>query len=297
MTLPDGRLTLPDVTRTVPGLRDRVAAWRAGGRRIGLVPTMGALHEGHLALARRAREEADRVVVSIFVNPKQFGPAEDFERYPRAEEADRGLLAGLADLIFAPDPAAMYPPGFATAVSVAGPSAGFEGDARPGHFAGMATVVTKLFVQAAPDVAVFGEKDWQQLQVVRRLVRDLDLPLRIVNHPTVRDAHGLALSSRNARLRPEDLALARRLHGILGEVREAARRGPVAEALEQGRRSLDRLGFGPLDYLALVDGETLAPLESLDPARPARLLVAVRLGPVRLLDNVEVPGAAAGPPG
>ncbi|WP_375461428.1 pantoate--beta-alanine ligase [uncultured Enterovirga sp.] len=288
-------MTLPDVTDTVSSLRDRVAAWRSAGLGIALVPTMGALHEGHLALARRAREVADRVVVSIFVNPKQFGPAEDFERYPRAEAQDRALLAGLADLVFAPSPARMYPPGFSTTVSVEGPSAGFEGDARPGHFDGMTTVVTKLFLQAAPDIAVFGEKDWQQLQVVRRLVRDLDLPLRILAHPVVRDEHGLALSSRNARLSADELALARRLNVVLAEARDELRRGrPVEEALAAGRRELAELGFGPLDYLALVDGDTIAPLRSLDGEAKARLLVAVRLGPVRLLDNLEVPGPGSG---
>ncbi|MDB5590443.1 pantoate--beta-alanine ligase [Enterovirga sp.] len=282
-------MQVPDVTRTVAALRERVGTWRRAGDRIALVPTMGALHDGHLALVRRAREEAERVVVTIFVNPKQFGPAEDFGRYPRTEERDRALLAGLADLVFAPSGETMYPPGFGTTVSVAGPSAGLEGDVRPGHFDGMATVVAKLFIQAQADLAVFGEKDWQQLQIVRLMVRDLDLPLRVVPHPVVRDAHGLALSSRNLRLSEGELAVARSLNRVLADVRDALRHTAVEEALAAGRRALAEGGFGPLDYLALVEPETLRPLPALPAGRSARLLAAVRVGDVRLLDNVEVP--------
>jgi pantoate--beta-alanine ligase len=278
----------PETAPTVAALRARVAAWRAAGERVALVPTMGALHEGHLALVRAGRERAERVVVSIFVNPKQFAPSEDFSAYPRVAEKDRAALAGAADLIFAPGVADMYPQGFATEIAVSGPSAGFEGAARPGHFAGVATVVAKLLIQCGPDVAIFGEKDWQQLQVVTRMARDLDLPVTIVPHPTVRDEAGLALSSRNAYLSAEELATARKLNGVLARVAGELRLGPVADALAAGRAELERLGFGPIDYLAVADPETVAPLDTLVPGRPARLLVAARLGQVRLLDNMAV---------
>jgi pantoate--beta-alanine ligase len=284
-------MKLPDVVATVPDLRARVAAWRRAGERVALVPTMGALHEGHLALVRRGLQEAERVVVSIFVNPKQFGPQEDLAKYPRTAERDRTLLAGLADLVFAPTPQVMYPGGFTTAVSVAGPSAGFEGAARPGHFDGVATVVSKLFIQAAPDIAVFGEKDWQQLQVVRRMVRDLDLPLAVIGHPTVRDEHGLALSSRNVYLSPEELATARRLNGILAEIAAKLAGDGWATTLEAGRAAVLSAGLGPVDYLAAVDAETMAPLAAPAAGRSARLVAAVHLGPIRLLDNMPVPAA------
>ena len=278
----------PDTVISVAELRVRVAGWRAAGERVALVPTMGALHEGHLALVRAGRERAGRVVVSIFVNPKQFAPSEDFDAYPRVAEKDRAALAGLADLVFAPSVGDMYPPGFATEITVGGPSAGFEGAARPGHFAGVATVVTKLLTQCGPDLAIFGEKDWQQLQVVRRLARDLDLPVEIAAHPTVRGEAGLALSSRNAYLSADELATARRLNGVLREVAVALRTRPVAEVVEEGRAEVARLGFGPVDYLALVQPDSLLPIAQLAPGDPARLLVAARLGPVRLLDNVPV---------
>jgi pantoate--beta-alanine ligase len=278
----------PETVQSVAALRARVAGWRAAGERIALVPTMGALHEGHLALVRAGRERAERVVVSIFVNPKQFAPTEDFSAYPRVADKDRAALAGLADLIFAPGTAEMYPPGFATEITVAGPSEGLEGAARPGHFAGVATVVAKLLIQCGPDCAIFGEKDWQQLQVVTRMARDLDLPVEIVPYPTVRDEAGLALSSRNAYLSPDHLATARKLNGVLARLAGELRRRDLAEVLAEGRAELERLGFGPIDYLAVAGPETLAPLHVLVPGRPARLLVAARLGPVRLLDNMAV---------
>ena len=283
------RMTLPDVVATIEDVRARVRAWRRAGERVALVPTMGALHDGHLALARRGREEADRVVVSIFVNPKQFAPHEDFSKYPRAAARDRELLTGLAELVFAPTPDTMYPDGFCSAVSVTGPSQGFEGAIRPGHFDGVATVVSKLFIQVEPDLAVFGEKDWQQLQVVRRMVRDLDMPLAIVGHPTIRDEHGLALSSRNTYLSAEERATARRLNGILREA--AASLGPDGwgERLERASADVVSAGLGPVDYLAAVDAETMEPRAGVVPGRPARLVAAVRLGPVRLLDNFPVP--------
>ena len=278
----------PETVRTVADLRARIAGWRAAGERVALVPTMGALHEGHLALVQAGRERAERVVVSIFVNPKQFAPSEDFDAYPRVADRDRALLAGLADLIFAPGVVDVYPPGFATEIAVAGPSAGFEGAARPGHFAGVATIVAKLLIQCGPDVAIFGEKDWQQLQVVTRMVRDLDLPVAIVPCPTVRDAAGLALSSRNAFLSPDELATARHLNGVLARAALDLRVRPVSEVLAKGRADLQRLGFGPIDYLALVEPDTLRPLDALAPGQPGRLLVAARLGAVRLLDNMAV---------
>ena len=282
------RMGGPETVQSVAALRARVAGWRAAGERIALVPTMGALHEGHLALVRAGRERAERVVVSIFVNPKQFAPTEDFSAYPRVADKDRAALAGLADLIFAPGTAEMYPPGFATEITVAGPSEGLEGAARPGHFAGVATVVAKLLIQCGPDCAIFGEKDWQQLQVVTRMARDLDLPVEIVPYPTVRDEAGLALSSRNAYLSPDHLATARKLNGVLARLAGELRRRDLAEVLAEGRAELERLGFGPIDYLAVAGPETLAPLHVLVPGRPARLLVAARLGPVRLLDNMAV---------
>ena len=281
-------MTRPDIAVTVAGLRERVADWRAAGDRIALVPTMGALHEGHLELVRRARQVAERAVVSIFVNPKQFGPGEDFASYPRGQGRDRDLLAGLADLVFLPAPQIVYPEGFSTTVTVSGPSAGFEGELRPGHFAGVATVVAKLFIQCGPDAAVFGEKDWQQLQVVSRMTRDLDLPVRIIPHATVRDADGLALSSRNARLSAGEMVTARRLNVELARVRDSLRDAPVEQVIARGKAALRDAGLDAVDYLALVDAETLEPLGSLVPGRPARLLVAAHVGPVRLLDNLPV---------
>ena len=283
-------MTLPPVVDTVAALRAEVAGWRRAGERVALVPTMGALHEGHLALVRRGREAAPRVVVSIFVNPKQFAPSEDFAAYPRGLERDRAQLAGLADLVYAPTPSAMYPDGFATGVTVAGPSHGFEGAVRPGHFDGVATVVAKLFTQCAADVAIFGEKDWQQLQVVRRMVRDLDLPVEVIGHPTVRDEAGLALSSRNAYLSEAEIAVARRLNVVLRDAAAGLGRAGWPDVLARARTDLAAAGFGQADYLAPVDAESLAPLDAFG-TRPVRLLAAVRLGPVRLLDNVPVPGS------
>ena len=282
-------MPLPEVVTSVEDVRARMRDWRRAGEKVALVPTMGALHAGHLALVERGRREADRVVVSIFVNPKQFGPTEDFSKYPRAAARDRELLSGSAELVFSPTPEIMYPEGFRTTVSVAGPSAGLEGAMRPGHFDGVATVVSKLFIQVGPDFAIFGEKDWQQLQVVRRMATDLDLPLVVVGHPTVRDEHGLALSSRNAYLSPEELATARRLNGILRDTAAALGAEGWAARLEAGRASILAAGLGPVDYLSAVEATTMVPLDARAPGRPARLVAAVRLGPVRLLDNFPVP--------
>ncbi|MBV9992657.1 MAG: pantoate--beta-alanine ligase [Alphaproteobacteria bacterium] len=281
------------IVDSIAGLRAQVAAWRAGdgragdgragdgrvgngrvgGDRVALVPTMGALHEGHVSLVEAARKHAGRVVVSIFVNPTQFAPHEDFDRYPRDLQADAAKLGGGTDLIFAPTVREMYPDGFATTVSVGGPSEGLETDFRPHFFAGVATVVAKLLVAAMPDVAVFGEKDWQQLQVIRRLVADLALPIEIVGAPIMREADGLAMSSRNAYLKPGERAVAGRMNVILREARDP---GAAKQAL------LDA-GFDSVDYVAVRDAITLGPASS----GPKRILAAARIGGTRLIDNME----------
>lgn len=273
------------IVRDLPALRAATKAMRDAGERVALVPTMGALHAGHLALVAAARRGADRVITSIFVNPLQFGPSEDFSKYPRTEEADLAALeAAGCDIAWLPTVEVMYPPGAATAIEVAGPSEGFEGAARPGHFRGVATVCCKLFAQTEADVAVFGEKDWQQLQVIRRMVADLDLPIRILGHPTVRDADGLALSSRNRYLSPAERAKAVMLPNAMREAANAMLHGAAIEsALDAARDGLAAAGFA-VDYLSLVEPATLRPTEAL----PARMVAAAKLGPVRLLDNMPV---------
>jgi pantoate--beta-alanine ligase len=289
-----------DIARSVAELRRRVADWRRGGARVGLVPTMGALHEGHLALVRAARAECGRSVVSIFVNPLQFGPREDFGTYPRDEAADLAKLRAVgANLVFAPAVEEMYPPGFATEVRVGGPGEGLCGAHRPGHFVGVTTVVLKLLLQALPDVAFFGEKDYQQLQVIRRLVRDLDVPVRVAGVPTVREADGLALSSRNAYLTPAERRAAPTLAAVLRRIAGRLATAPEAAAAEfaAGRQALEAAGFAPIDYLELRDAETLQPVERAE--RPARILAAAWLGRTRLIDNMQVPpppGIAADQP-
>lgn len=277
-----------DIVRTKADLRARVHYWRDQGLTVAFVPTMGALHDGHLSLVKAGLEAADRVVASVFVNPTQFGPNEDFSRYPRQEDQDAGLLdqAGCA-LLFAPTVAEMYPQGFATTVSVAGLSEGLCGGARPGHFDGVATVVTKLLLQAQAHVALFGEKDWQQLTVIRRLVTDLDIPVEVIGVPTMREADGLALSSRNAYLSAADRAVAPALYRALGAVAEGLRAGKGAEELCH-RASADLLtaGFASVDYVEVRDAHSLAPLAH--PTRPARILGAARLGATRLIDNIGV---------
>ena len=273
----------PAIARSVAELRAAVSGWRRAGGRIGLVPTMGALHEGHLALAAALRQAgADRVLFSIFVNPTQFGPNEDFSLYPRREAEDLARLAAIgADLAYLPTVGEIYPEGFAFSIVPSGPIVvDLEAAVRPGHFAGVATVVAKLLIQAAPDLAAFGEKDYQQLLLVRRLVRDLDLPVGILPVPTVRDRDGLALSSRNAYLTPAQLAVARRLNRILAEL--AADPSQIAAGPDRLRDA----GFDAVDYLVLRDAETLAEPA---PGRPRRLIAAVRLGATRLLDNMPVP--------
>ncbi|MBW8268429.1 pantoate--beta-alanine ligase [Caldovatus aquaticus] len=282
------------IARDLESLRREVAALRAaaGGGALALVPTMGALHAGHLALVAAARRAAPVVAASIFVNPKQFGPNEDFATYPRDEEGDLAKLrAAGCDLVWLPTVEAMYPPGSVTVVEVAGPPAeGFEGAHRPGHFRGVATVCAKLFLQTGAAVAMFGEKDWQQLQVVRRMVRDLDLPVRIEPVPTVREPDGLALSSRNRFLTAEERARAPRLAAELHRAAAALAAGrgaPAAPVLAEAVAALTAAGFA-VDYFALVEAESLRPLAAPGDA-PARLVAAARLGRVRLLDNVGVP--------
>ena len=276
------------VARSVAALREAVASWRAVRQRVALVPTMGAIHAGHLALVHAARGGCERVVASLFVNPKQFGPSEDLAAYPRNEAADLAAFqtAGV-DLVFAPDAAAMYPPGFATTVEVSGVSEGLDGAFRPGHFAGVATVVAKLLLQCLPDAAYFGEKDYQQLMVVRALARDLDIPVRIEGVATVREADGLALSSRDAYLSPAERRTAPLLYRVLCDSAAALAQAPeaIAATLERGIAELRDGGFR-VDYLELRDAATLAPLSRL--AGPARLLAAVHLGRTRLIDNIPV---------
>jgi pantoate--beta-alanine ligase len=278
------------IVRTVSALRAVVRGWQAAGERVAMVPTMGALHEGHLSLVKLAEENADRVVASVFVNPTQFAPNEDFDAYPRNETQDAALLASVGcDLLYAPTVGEMYGVGFSTTVTVSGVSEPLDGQARPHHFAGVATVVTKLLTQCGPDVAVFGEKDYQQLQVIRRLVADLDLPVEIIGGPTARAEDGLALSSRNAYLTPEQRAVAGRLNVIMAETARALADGDSVEAAERrGVEALLAAGFERVDYLE-ARGE--ADLERLGPGAiqgPARLLAAAWLGRTRLIDNLAV---------
>lgn len=286
----EGALSMdaPALIRTVADLRTQVAHWRREGKRIALVPTMGALHEGHLSLIRLGLVHADKVVVSIFVNPKQFNQASDLERYPRQEQRDLALIAEAGGhAIFAPKVAEIYPEGFATTVQVAGPTGGLCGAARPGHFDGVATVVTKLLLQCMADVAIFGEKDYQQLLTIKRLAKDLDIPVTILGAPLIRDEDGLALSSRNAHLskREHDIALA--LPKALNDAKAAILSGEdVASALTQASSALLHAGFAQVDYFELRGAEDLTPLTTLD--RPARLLAAGVVGETRLIDNIEI---------
>ena len=275
------------ILRDLADLRAAVRQWKADGQVIGVVPTMGALHDGHLSLVRRARESCDRVIVTIFVNPRQFNSAEDFARYPRTEDSDAALLAPLGvDAVFVPDAAQVYPPSHATVVSVSGISEPLEGAHRPGHFDGVATVVTLLFNMTQADRAFFGEKDWQQLQVVTRLVQDLKLPVEIIPCPSIRADDGLALSSRNQRLTPQGRAQAAALPAALFEAARQIESGtPEQQALASALATIADAGFGEVEYLELRDAATLGPVL---PDRPARLLVASWLDGVRLIDNVGV---------
>lgn len=280
-------MTKPEIARTVSTLRQQLAAWRAGNARIGLVPTMGALHDGHLSLVRSMGERADKVVVSIFVNPTQFAPNEDFDRYPRVFESDLTKLAGIADLVFAPGTGEMYPQGYATGITVGGPALGLETEFRPHFFAGVATVVAKLLIAAMPTVAIFGEKDYQQLLVIRRMVVDLGLPIEIAGGPIVREPDGLALSSRNAYLTTDERKVAGQLNLVLKSAIDRLRQGDaVAEVEHAAATSLLAAGFGSVDYVAVRDAATLAEIDDL--SQPARILAAATIGTTRLIDNMAV---------
>ena len=276
------------IVRTVADLRSHVAAWKAEGLRLGLVPTMGALHEGHLSLVRLAHQHADKVVVSVFVNPTQFGPNEDFDAYPRDEARDAALLAAAGcNLLYAPTVAEMYPQGFSTTVTVAGVTEPLDGAARPGHFAGVATVVSKLLNQCGPNIAVFGEKDYQQLQVIRRLVRDLDLPVEIVGASTARADDGLALSSRNSYLSPAEREIAPALARALRTAGERLRAGAtVADAEGEALAGLIAAGFSKVDYVEVRGADDLSRLGPGPISGGARILAAAYLGRTRLIDNM-----------
>jgi pantoate--beta-alanine ligase len=276
------------IVRESLALNLALSEWVAKGERIAFVPTMGALHEGHLALVERAKALAERVVVSIFVNPLQFNDPSDLERYPRDEESDLAKLeAAGCDLVWLPGASDLYPEGFATTVSVAGVSERWEGEHRPGHFDGVATVVAKLFGEVVPNVAVFGEKDFQQLAVIRRMAMDLGLCDEIVGVPTVREPDGLALSSRNALLSPDERERAVGLYRALRNARDSILAGqPVAAALAEGRNALLIAGFSRIDYFALVDGATLEPVDR--PQPEARLIAAAVMGTTRLIDNLAL---------
>lgn len=276
------------ILRTVADLRAAARGWRLAGETIGLVPTMGALHEGHLSLARRARTECDRVITTIFVNPKQFNNPEDLKKYPRSEETDAALLATVpVDVIFAPPVEEVYPEGFITTVSMAGVAQPLEGYMRPGHFDGVATVVTKLFGMSLADRGYFGQKDWQQLQVVLRLARDLDLPVDVVGCETIRDPDGLAMSSRNVRLTTEGRIKAPVLYAAISAAAKDIRTGHADRmAIREAAETMRAAGFERVEYIELRDAETLMPSD--DPTRPRRMLAAAWIDGVRLIDNIPV---------
>lgn len=280
-----------ETVRTLTELRDSISAHRQAGRRIGLVPTMGALHEGHLALVDIAASHADVVAVSVFVNPTQFAPGEDLERYPRDEDGDKAKLESRGTLLlWAPAPQEMYPEGFATSVHVDGPSQGLETDHRPHFFGGVATVVTKLLLQVMPDVAVFGEKDYQQLQVIRRLVRDLDIPVEVIGGPTIREADGLAMSSRNAYLSQEHRAVAPSMKRIIDDAGNQVLSGGDPQATEDAAKAaLLEAGFEKVDYVAIRHADSLARLSraEIKEGCPVRILAAAHLGTTRLIDNAN----------
>lgn len=289
----------PLIARTVSDLRAHVDAWHKAGHTVGLVPTMGALHEGHISLLKLAQARTTRTITSIFVNPTQFAPNEDFDKYPRTWDDDLAKLsAAQCDLVWAPTPPEMYPPGFATHVVPGGAAEGLETDYRPHFFRGVATVCCKLFTQTRADVAVFGEKDFQQLAVIQQMVRDLNLPISIVPGPTVREADGLAMSSRNRYLSPEHRAAAVTLHRVLQDIAAVVRahdnmaavaraEGKIEAATQAGMKTIIAAGFTKVDYLCVRDAETLKTFLAAH-NRPARILVAAWLGQTRLIDNIGV---------
>jgi pantoate--beta-alanine ligase len=278
----------PPVDRTIAALRERLARWRGPGTRIALVPTMGALHAGHLSLVRDARIRAARVVVSIFVNPRQFAPNEDFATYPRDEAADLAQLGeNGADVVFAPSVEEMYPPSFATAVTVAGPALDLEATTRPHFFGGVTTVVAKLFHAVMPDLAIFGEKDYQQLLVIKRMAADLAFPIEVIGHHIIREPDGLALSSRNTYLSRNDREKAPQLHRALQEIAAAIRSGAAAETtIAKVQADLTDAGF-LIDYIKVRNARTLARVEN-PASEPMRVLAAVWLGKTRLIDNIAI---------
>jgi pantoate--beta-alanine ligase len=276
------------IIRRMDELGPALQSWREAGQTIALVPTMGALHAGHMALVEAARAEADRVVASIFVNPLQFNDENDLARYPRQESDDaRKLEDAGCDLLWMPTAEQLYPAGFQTSVSVAGVSERWEGEHRPGHFDGVATVVAKLFIATMPDMAIFGEKDWQQLAVIRRMTTDLGLPLKIIGHATVRESDGLAMSSRNALLSPGEREAASNLFRLLSSAADSiVRAADCSQLIEQAISKLAKEGFGPIDYVAYVDGDSLEPLNRY--REGGRLIAAAFLGKTRLIDNISV---------
>ncbi len=277
------------LVRTTASLRDMVSKWRKEGKTVALVPTMGALHEGHLSLVDLGRAKADRVIVSVFVNPTQFAPHEDFSAYPRTEAADAAKLKDRAHLVFAPDAADMYPDGFATTISVTGVAEPLEGQFRPTHFSGVATVVAKLILRAMPDVAIFGEKDWQQLMMIRRMATDLDIPVEILGGPIMREPDGLAMSSRNVYLSADERRAAGQLNIILRETAEKVAGGAaISGATREGAARITALGFERIDYLEIRSADSLASFPSDRPDGTARILVAARIGKTRLIDNMPV---------
>lgn len=278
------------IVRTVADLRAQVSAWKRAGLRVGLVPTMGALHAGHLSLVTLVKREHDKCVASLFVNPKQFAAHEDLDRYPRDEAGDAALLKSAGcDLLFAPTVDVMYPTGFATAVTVSGVSAPLEGEMRPHFFGGVATVVAKLLLQCLPDAAAFGEKDYQQLLVIKKMVADLDIPVEILAGETVREPDGLAMSSRNAYLTPAQRETAGLLNVIARDaIAKIEAGGAISPALSEAKAALAAAGFSPIDYVALHDATTLAEIGTPTLQQAARLLVAAHLGGTRLIDNFAV---------
>ncbi len=280
------------VSETVADLRKRVARWHKAGETVAVIPTMGALHAGHLELVRLALQRCDHAITSIFVNPAQFAPTEDFDKYPRTFEDDLAKLRSVdCDLVWAPGKSEMYPEGYATKIIPAGAAEGLETDFRPHFFGGVATVCSKLFSQTEADVAMFGEKDYQQLCVIRQIVRDLNLPIEIVGVPTVREPDGLAMSSRNRYLSADERARAITIHHVINTVADAAAKGRgVEKAIADGEKALTAAGFRQIDYVAVRDAETLKPWDR-KTGRPGRVLAAAWLGKTRLIDNVAVPGA------